>query len=125
MPAAVPALQAGVAHDPTGLPGRPGRFSYMAANAVVWRAGCYTLGNTYSRSFRELTVHAACARTGFIIMTANATVWRADYFTLGSTYSQCTVTQRADKSAPPVYGANCALGQPNACCNAGGGAQCY
>jgi hypothetical protein len=49
-------------------------------------------------------------------MTANATVWRADYYTLGSTFSQCTVTQPADKSAGPTYHANCALGQPNACC---------
>ena len=70
-----------------------------------------------------IACHASC--TGFIVMTANATVWRADYYTLGSTYSQCTVTQRADKSAPPVYGPNCALGEPNACCNAEGSASCY
>lgn len=55
---------------------------------------------------------------GFIIVSANATVFQADYFTLGSLFSQCTVTTFADKTLAPIYSDNCALGQPNSCCNA-------
>ena len=54
---------------------------------------------------------------GFFIISANATMMQHDFFTLGSLYSQCTVTSFADKTKPPMYSDNCALGQPNACCN--------
>ena len=62
---------------------------------------------------------------GFIIISANGTVMQYDYFTLGSLYSQCTVTTFADKITPPQYSPNCALGQPNSCCNANGASACY
>ena len=48
-----------------------------------------------------------------------------DYFTLGSLYSQCTVTTFTDKTKPPQYSPNCALGQPNSCCNADAASACY
>jgi hypothetical protein len=63
--------------------------------------------------------HACCAgNAGFIIVSANTTLMNHDFFQVGSLYSQCTVTTFADKTKPPVYSANCALGKPNACCNA-------
>lgn len=62
---------------------------------------------------------------GFFIISANATVFQADFFVLGSLFSQCTVTMSADKATAPTYSPNCALGQPNACCNADGGSACY
>ena len=62
---------------------------------------------------------------GFFIISANQTVFQADFFVLGSLFSQCTVTMFADKGKAPLYSPNCALGQPNACCNADGGNECY
>ena len=62
---------------------------------------------------------------GFFIISANQTVFQADFFVLGSLFSQCTVTMFADKTMQPTYSPNCALGQPNACCNADGGNACY
>jgi len=62
---------------------------------------------------------------GFFIISANGTVMQHDFFTLGSLFSQCTVTTFADKTKPPMYSDNCALGQPNACCNAEGASACY
>lgn len=56
--------------------------------------------------------------SGFIIVSANTTLMNYDFFTVGSLYSQCTITTFADKTKPPVASPNCALGQPNACCNA-------
>lgn len=58
---------------------------------------------------------------GFFIISANATVFQSDFFVLGSLFSQCTVTSFADKTKAPIYSANCALGQPNACCNTSAG----
>ena len=76
-----------------------------------------------STSLRDLL---CCAGDGgFFIISANQTQFQADFFVLGSLFSQCTVTMFADTTLAPTYSPNCALGQPNSCCNADGGNECY